>query len=42
VKFYTDAGISGTSTAKRKGFKTIIQDALYGKIDLIIIITTLQ
>jgi DNA invertase Pin-like site-specific DNA recombinase/FtsZ-binding cell division protein ZapB len=36
VKVYTDEGISGTSTLKREGFKTMIQDALNGKIDLII------
>ena len=30
---YTDEGISGTSTAKREGFKTMISDALDGKIN---------
>ncbi len=33
---YTDEGISGTSTAKREGFKRMISHALSGKIDLII------
>ncbi|MGI6176249.1 MAG: recombinase family protein [Christensenellales bacterium] len=36
VKVYTDEGISATSTAKRDGFKQMVQDALDGKIDLII------
>ncbi len=36
VKVYTDEGISGTSTNRRVGFKTMIADALDGKIDLII------
>jgi DNA invertase Pin-like site-specific DNA recombinase len=36
VKVYTDEGISGTSTSKRQGFKTMIQDALDGNIDLIV------
>ena len=36
VKVYTDEGISGTSTTKREGFKSMVQDALDGKIDLII------
>lgn len=33
---YTDEGISGTSTARREGFNTMISDALAGKIDLIL------
>ncbi|NCD07709.1 MAG: recombinase family protein, partial [Spirochaetia bacterium] len=33
---YTDEGISGTSTKKREGFKSMVSDALDGKIDLII------
>ena len=33
---YTDKGITGTSTKKREGFNRMIQDALAGKIDLII------
>ncbi|MBQ6151743.1 MAG: recombinase family protein [Mogibacterium sp.] len=33
---YTDEGISATNTHKREGFKTMIGDALAGKIDLII------
>ena len=33
---YTDEEISGTSTKKREGFKSMVQDALDGKIDLII------
>ena len=33
---YTDEGISGTSTAKRSGFQTMVKDALAGQIDLIV------
>ena len=36
VGVYTDEGITGTSTIKRKGFTRMIKDALNGKIDLII------
>lgn len=36
VNVYTDEGISGTSTARREGFRQMIDDALAGKIDLII------
>lgn len=36
VKIYTDEGISGTSTKKRVGFQTMVDDALAGKIDLIV------
>ena len=36
VKVYTDEGISGTSTKHREGFSQMIDDALSGKIDLII------
>ena len=36
VKVYTDEGISATSTSKRDGFRQMVQDALDGKIDLII------
>lgn len=36
VDVYTDEGISGTSTKRRKGFRQMITDALAGKIDLII------
>ncbi len=36
VGMYSDEGISGTSTKGREGFKQMIQDALDGKIDLII------
>ena len=36
VFVYTDAGITGTSTAHREGFKKMVADALDGKIDLII------
>ena len=36
VKVYTDEGISGTSTKKREGFNEMIEDALAGKIDLIV------
>ena len=33
---YTDKGITGTNTKKREGFNQMIEDALAGKIDLII------
>lgn len=33
---YTDEGISGTNTKHREGFNRMIQDALDGKIDLIV------
>ena len=36
VKVYTDEGISGTNTKNREGFRRMIQDALSGKIDLIV------
>ena len=36
VKIYTDEGISGTQTKHRKGFQEMIDDALKGKIDLIV------
>lgn len=36
VDVYTDEGISGLNTKKREGFKDMIDDALAGKIDLII------
>jgi site-specific DNA recombinase len=36
VGIYTDEGISGTSTARREGFRKMVDDALEGKIDLII------
>ena len=36
VNVYTDEGISATNTKKREGFNKMIQDALEGKIDLII------
>ena len=36
VSVYTDEGISGTNTKNRAGFKQMVQDALAGKIDLII------
>ena len=36
VKVYTDEGISGTNTKRREGFKEMIDDALAGKIDLIV------
>jgi DNA invertase Pin-like site-specific DNA recombinase len=36
VEVYTDEGISGTGTKKRKGFNRMIADAMAGKIDLII------
>ena len=36
VDVYTDEGITGTNTKKRDGFKQMIEDALEGKIDLIV------
>ena len=36
VEVYTDEGISGTNTKKRAGFNRMIDDALAGKIDLIV------
>ena len=36
VEVYTDRGITGTSTVRREGFNRMMQDALAGKIDLII------
>ena len=36
VHVYTDEGISGLNTRKRTGFKEMIDDALAGRIDLII------
>lgn len=36
IKVYTDEGITGTNTKKRDGFKQMIEDALNGKIDLIV------
>jgi len=36
VEVYTDEGISGTNTKKRDGFRRMVQDALDGKIDLIL------
>lgn len=36
VEVYTDEGISATNTKKRDGFKRMVQDALDGKIDLIV------
>lgn len=37
VEIYTDDGISGLSTKKRPGFQRMINDALAGKIELIIV-----
>lgn len=36
VKVYTDEGVTGTSTVHRSGFNQMMNDALSGKIDLII------
>lgn len=36
VGMYTDEGITGTSIKHREGFKKMVEDALSGKIDLII------
>jgi len=35
-KVYTDEGISGTNTKRRDGFNEMVEDALAGKIDLIV------
>ena len=37
VGLYSDEGISGTSIKKRKGFQKMIEDALEGKIDIILV-----
>lgn len=37
VKLYSDEGLSGTSLKKRIGFKNMIDDAVAGKIDLILV-----
>ena len=36
VDVYTDEGISATNTKRREGFNRMVQDALDGKIDLIV------
>jgi len=36
VKMYSDKAVTGTSTKRRKGFLEMVNDALAGKIDLII------
>ena len=36
VKVYADEGISGTSTRLRKGFQSMVKDAMAGNIDLIV------
>lgn len=36
VGIYTDEGISATNTRHREGFKRMVQDAMDGKIDLIV------
>ncbi len=36
IKVYTDEGISATSTKNREGFKNMVDDAVAGKIDLIL------
>ena len=36
VRVYTDEGINGTNTRHRDGFNEMIEDALAGKIDLIV------
>lgn len=36
VKVYSDEGITGTNTIKRDGFNDMIEDALSGKLDLVI------
>lgn len=36
VKVYSDEGITGTNTTKRDGFNDMVEDALSGKLDLVI------
>ena len=36
VAVYTDEGVTGTNTKKREGFNRMVEDALAGKIDLIL------
>ena len=36
VKVYSDEGITGTNTLKRDGFNDMVEDALSGKLDLVI------
>lgn len=36
VEVYSDEGITGTNTKKREGFNRMIEDAIAGKIDLIL------
>lgn len=36
VKVYTDEGISAVNTKRRDGFNQMVEDALAGKIDLIV------
>ncbi len=36
VKIYTDEGISATNSKRRTGFNSMIEDAIMGKVDLII------
>jgi predicted site-specific integrase-resolvase len=36
ISVYTDEGISATSTKKRDGFNKMVEDALAGRIDLIV------
>lgn len=36
VKVYSDEGITGTNTIKRDGFNDMVEDALSGKLDLVI------
>ena len=36
IRHFTDEGISGTNTKKRDGFNRMIEDAVNGKIDLIL------
>ena len=35
VKIYTDEGITGTSTKHREGFKSMVADALAGRIEIL-------
>ena len=36
VRVYTDAGVTGCNTRKRVGFQTMVEDALAGRINLIV------
>ena len=37
VKVYSDEGITGTNTINRDGFNDMVEDALSGKLDLLVL-----